>query len=95
MCRSEGWSTRVLVQKIDGMLYERTALSKKPERLIRQELAALRDKGDVTPAFVLQDPYVLDFLQLADTYSESDLESARARRRLRVRRTPEAHRPRR
>jgi predicted nuclease of restriction endonuclease-like (RecB) superfamily len=76
MCRGEGWSTRVLVQKIDGMLYERTALSKKPERLIRQELAALRDKGDVTPAFVLQDPYVLDFLQLADTYSESDLESA-------------------
>jgi predicted nuclease of restriction endonuclease-like (RecB) superfamily len=76
MCRIEGWSTRVLAQKIDGMLYERTALSKKPERLIRQELAALRDKGDLTPALVLQDPYVLDFLKLADTYSEDDLEAA-------------------
>ncbi len=76
MCRIEGWSTRLLAQKIDGMLYERTALSKKPEHLIWQELAALRDKGDITPAFVLQDPYVLDFLDLADTYSENDLESA-------------------
>lgn len=76
MCRIEGWSTRGLARKIDGMLYERTALSKKPEHLIRQELAGLRDKGDLTPAFVLQDPYVLDFLRLADTYSENDLESA-------------------
>jgi predicted nuclease of restriction endonuclease-like (RecB) superfamily len=76
MCRLEGWSTRELGEKIDGMLYERTALSKKPEELIRQELAALRDKDEVTPALVFQDPYMLDFLQLADTYSERDLESA-------------------
>jgi predicted nuclease of restriction endonuclease-like (RecB) superfamily len=76
MCRIEGWSTRTLAQKIDGMLYERTALSKKPEEVIRQELAALREKGEVTPALVLQDPYMLDFPQLADTYSEKDLESA-------------------
>ncbi|MDB4954680.1 MAG: uncharacterized protein JWO36_2249 [Myxococcales bacterium] len=76
MCRIEGWSTRLLAQKMDGMLYERTALSKKPEKLIRQEIAVLRDKGDLTPALVLQDPYMLDFLGLADTYSENDLESA-------------------
>jgi predicted nuclease of restriction endonuclease-like (RecB) superfamily len=76
MCRLEGWSTRELAEKIDGMLYERTALSKKPEELIRKELDALRDKDEVTPALVFQDPYMLDFLQLADTYSESDLESA-------------------
>ncbi len=76
MCRIDGWSTRELAQKIDGMLYERTALSKKPEELIRQELAALREKGEVTPALVFQDPYMLDFLELADTYSEKDLESA-------------------
>ena len=76
MCRIEGWSTRALAQKIDGMLYERTALSKKPEDLIRKELAALRDKGQLTPALVLRDPYMLDFLQLADTYGEEDLESA-------------------
>ena len=75
MCRVEGWSTRVLARKVSGMLYERTALSKKPEELIRQELAALREKGDISPALVFQDPYMLDFLQLADTYSEKDLES--------------------
>ena len=76
MCRIDGWSTRELAQKIDGMLYERTALSRKPEELIRRELAALREKGAVTPALVFRDPYMLDFLELADTYSEKDLESA-------------------
>lgn len=76
MCRIEGWSTRALAQKVDGMLFERTALSKKPEELIRKELAALREKGELTPAVVFRDPYMLDFLELADTYSEKDLESA-------------------
>lgn len=79
MCRLETWSTRELAERIDGMLYERTALSKKPQQLIRQDLAALREKGEVTPALVFQDPYMLDFLQLADTYSEKDLESASLR----------------
>lgn len=59
-----------------GMLFERTALSKKPEKLIRQELAALRQNGELTPALVFRDPYMLPFLGLADTYSERDLESA-------------------
>jgi predicted nuclease of restriction endonuclease-like (RecB) superfamily len=76
MCRVEGWSTRTLAQKIDGMLYERTALSKKPEQVIRRELAALHEKGELTPSLVFQDPYMLDFLELKDTHSEKDLESA-------------------
>ncbi len=38
------------------MLYERTALSKKPDRLIRQELDKLRSEGALTPDLVLQDP---------------------------------------
>lgn len=76
MCRIERWSVRALRQKIDGMLFERTALSKKPEALIRKELSALREKGELTPALVFRDPYMLDFLELADTYSEKDLESA-------------------
>ncbi|MGA8095900.1 MAG: DUF1016 N-terminal domain-containing protein [Steroidobacteraceae bacterium] len=75
MCRIEGWSTRELRRKMDGMLYERTALSKKPQELIRKELAALREKDELTPALVFRDPYMLDFLELADTYSEKDLES--------------------
>ncbi len=76
MCRVHGWSTRALAEKLDGMLYERTALSKKPEELIRQELATLRDHDELTPTLVFQDPYMLDFLELKDTYSEKDLESA-------------------
>jgi site-specific recombinase XerD len=51
MARIEGWSVRTLRARIDSMLYERTALSKQPEALIRQELAMLRSKGDLTPAF--------------------------------------------
>jgi predicted nuclease of restriction endonuclease-like (RecB) superfamily len=76
MCRLENWSTRVLRQKIDSMLYERTALSRKPAELIRQELDALHEEDRLTPDLVFKDPYVLDFLGLRDTYSERDLETA-------------------
>jgi predicted nuclease of restriction endonuclease-like (RecB) superfamily len=76
MCRIERWSTRTLEKKIGGMLYERTALSKKPDKLIRQELAALREGDKLTPDLVFRDPYVLDFLGLRDTYAERDLEAA-------------------
>ncbi len=76
MCRIERWSVRTLRLKIDGMLFERTALSKKPDELIRKELAELRTQDKLTPDFVFQDPYLLDFLGLKDTYSEKDLESA-------------------
>jgi predicted nuclease of restriction endonuclease-like (RecB) superfamily len=76
MCRVERWSVRTLQQKINGMLFERTALSKKPEKLARQELAALRDEDRLTPDLVFRDPYFLDFLGLKDTYSEKDLEVA-------------------
>jgi len=76
MCRIERWSVRTLRKKIDGMLYERTAISKKPEKLIEKELAALRDEDRLTPDLVFRDPYFLDFLGLKDTYSEKDLETA-------------------
>ncbi|MGV3620278.1 MAG: PDDEXK nuclease domain-containing protein [Archangium sp.] len=76
LCRVEGWSTRVLDQKVGSMLFERTALSKRPAALIRRELNALRKTDELTPEFVLQDPYMLDFLNLKDTFSEKDLEGA-------------------
>ena len=76
MCRIERWSTRTLEKKIGGMLFERTALSRKPERLVREELARLRDEDRLTPDLVFRDPYMLDFLGLQDTYSEKDLEAA-------------------
>lgn len=76
MAQLEGWSTRVLSERIDAMLFERTALSKKPEETIRLELQALAERGEMTPALVLKDPYVLDFLELNDHYLEKDLEDA-------------------
>ena len=48
MCRIERWSVRTLHQRIDSMLYERTALSRKPEELIERELESLRDTERVT-----------------------------------------------
>jgi predicted nuclease of restriction endonuclease-like (RecB) superfamily len=76
LCRVERWSVRTLREKIASMLYERTAISKKPDKLIKQELKSLRDKGKLTPDLVFRDPYVLDFLGLKDTYSEKDFEAA-------------------
>jgi predicted nuclease of restriction endonuclease-like (RecB) superfamily len=76
MCRVERWSVRALRSKVRGMLYERTAISRKPEELVRQELEALREEDIMTPDLVFRDPYLLDFLNLADTFSENDLELA-------------------
>ena len=76
MSRVERWSTRTLQDKIQGMLYERTAISRKPAHLARKELAALRDRDRVSPDLVFRDPYFLDFLGLKNAYSEKDLESA-------------------
>ncbi len=76
MCRIERWSTRTLEKKISSMLFERTALSKKPAELAKQELAQLREEDKLTPDLVFRDPYFLDFLGLKDTYSEKDLEMA-------------------
>ena len=76
MCRVERWSVRILRKKIDSMLYERTALSKKPDELIRLELDALRTDDQLTPDIVFRDPYFLDFLGLQDRFLEKDLEDA-------------------
>jgi len=76
MCRTERWSTRTLNRKIQSMLFERTALSKKPDKLIAQELKALREEDRLSPDLVFRDPYLLDFLGLRDTYAEKDLEAA-------------------
>ncbi len=49
MCRIEGWSVRTLRHKISGMVFERTALSKKPVELAKKELAQLREEDKLTP----------------------------------------------
>jgi len=74
--RIEGWSVRQLRAKISGMLFERTALSKKPTELIKQEIVAAREQDQITPDLVFRDPYLLNFLGLKDAFSEKDLEEA-------------------
>lgn len=76
LCRTEQWSVRQLRERIDSMLYERTALSKKPAKLIKEELKALEKKEPVSPDLFFRDPYLLDFLGLQDTFSEKDLEAS-------------------
>ncbi|MDI6793948.1 MAG: PDDEXK nuclease domain-containing protein [bacterium] len=76
MCKLERWSVRTFRERINSMLYERTAISKKPEETIKNELKQLGEGGQIAPDLVFRDPYFLDFLKLKDTYSEKDLESA-------------------
>jgi predicted nuclease of restriction endonuclease-like (RecB) superfamily len=76
MCAQEGWSVRRLRDRKDSLLFERTAISRQPEALLTTELAALRQRGDVSASMLLKDPYVLDFLNLNDRYLEKDLEDA-------------------
>lgn len=76
MCRIERWSVRTLRERIGSQLYLRTALTRQPEALVDAELARLRAGGQMTPDLVFRDPYMLDFLGLADGYSERDLEAA-------------------
>ena len=76
MCRIERWSVRALRERIGSQLYLRTALCKQPEALVDAELARLRAGGQMTPELVFRDPYMLDFLGLADGHSERDLEAA-------------------
>ncbi len=74
IAKIERWSVRQLQERIKSMLFERTAISRKPEVTIANDLKALRETGAVSQDLVFRDPYVLDFLGLKDDYSENDLE---------------------
>jgi predicted nuclease of restriction endonuclease-like (RecB) superfamily len=76
MCVNERWSVRALRDRMNGMLFERTAIAKQPEDVIRQELAKLADHEPMSPQLLIKDPYFLDFLDLQDHFSERDLENA-------------------
>ncbi|ABO58506.1 conserved hypothetical protein [Burkholderia vietnamiensis G4] len=67
-------SSRQLQERMQSMLFERSALSRQPDEVIRREVAHLRDAQQMTPDLVLKDPYILDFLGLDDRYLERDLE---------------------
>lgn len=70
-----GWSVRQLDRQVNSQFYERIALSKnKVAMLSKSEKAEPNDI--MTPEEAIKDPFVLEFLNLKDEYSESDLEDA-------------------
>jgi predicted nuclease of restriction endonuclease-like (RecB) superfamily len=70
-----GWSVRQLDRQIGSQFYERIALSQNKAAML--EKAETSQPGDtVTPEEAIKDPFVLEFLDLKDEYSESDLEEA-------------------
>jgi predicted nuclease of restriction endonuclease-like (RecB) superfamily len=70
-----GWSVRQLDRQIGSQFYERLALSQNKAALLEKGQNA--ESGDVvTPEEAIKDPFVLEFLDLKDEYSESDLEEA-------------------
>ena len=74
LAASERWSVRRLRKEIDAMLFERTAISGKPEKVIKKELSTLRDDNVMSPDLVFKSPYFLEFTGLKGFYSEKSLE---------------------
>jgi predicted nuclease of restriction endonuclease-like (RecB) superfamily len=70
-----GWSVRQLDRQIGSQFYERMALSQNKAAML--EKATNSEPRDlVTPEEAIKDPFVLEFLDLKDEYSESDFEEA-------------------
>jgi predicted nuclease of restriction endonuclease-like (RecB) superfamily len=70
-----GWSVRQLDRQIGSQFYERIALSQNKAAMLKN--AENSEPSDVvTPEEAIKDPLVLEFLDLKDEYSESDLEEA-------------------
>lgn len=70
-----GWSVRQLDRQIDSQFYERTALSRNKAAMVAKGAVA-KPEDAITPDEAIKDPYVLEFLNLKDEYSETELEEA-------------------
>ncbi len=75
MCRIQRWSVRAFKKQIDGMLYERTALSKEPESVIQAQLDKLKENDEMTSELTFKEPYFIDFIGGKSYESEEDLEN--------------------
>ena len=70
-----GWSVRQLNRQIESQFYERIALSQNKAAML-QKAETSEPADTITPEQAIKDPFVLEFLDLKDEYSESDLEQA-------------------
>jgi predicted nuclease of restriction endonuclease-like (RecB) superfamily len=73
MCRIQHWSVRDFKRQMDGMLYERTVISKEPEVVIKSSIDALKNDS-VSSNLVFKDPYFISFIGNSNYKSERDLE---------------------
>jgi predicted nuclease of restriction endonuclease-like (RecB) superfamily len=76
MCIQDGWSVRLLNERIASMLFERTILARKPEAHIRDTLDRVQNSGAMEADMILRSPYLLDFLNLEEGFHEHDFETA-------------------
>ncbi len=76
MAQYEKWGTKRLRAKIDGMLYERTLISGKPDEVIKTELMHMQKGENISPDLIFKSPYFLDFTGLKGMYSEKSLEDS-------------------
>ena len=74
MCRVQRWSVRGLQRQLNGMLYERIALSKKPEEVIKYQLDQLKAADEMTADLTFKEPYFLNFIGANQHKSEEELE---------------------
>jgi len=74
MCRVQKWSVRSFQKQLNGMLYKRIALSKKPEDVIKSQLNHLKEADEMTPELTFKEPYFLDFIGAHTYESEEKLE---------------------
>lgn len=76
MSATGNWGRNRLRKEINSMLYERTAIATKPEKLIKEELTQLREEKVISPDLVFKSPYFLEFTGLKGMYSEKSLEDS-------------------
>jgi predicted nuclease of restriction endonuclease-like (RecB) superfamily len=76
MAMNENWGRNTFREKIDGMLFERTMISVKPNELIKKELISMRSGANFSPDLIFRSPYFLDFTGLTGMYSEKSLEDS-------------------
>jgi predicted nuclease of restriction endonuclease-like (RecB) superfamily len=70
-----GWSVRQLDRQISSQFYERALLSRNKAAMLKKGAKSLPADA-LTPEEEIKDPFVLEFLNLKDEYSENDLEEA-------------------
>ena len=72
-----GWTVAQLKRQIASQFYERTALSRDKAAMLQRGKSEVVEVGSETPASAsFRDPFILEFLDLKDEYSETDLEEA-------------------